>query len=49
MAWKNWGLMFPPHLTNAPCIQLRRDDQRRVGQALGQILSHWAGEREGKY
>lgn len=34
-----------PSYNKCPCIQLRRDYQRSVGQ----ILNHWAGEREGRY
>lgn len=40
--------MFLPHINNkCPCTQQVRDYQRSVDLALGQILNHEAGEREG--
>lgn len=38
--------VFPSH-NKYSCIQLRRAYQKSVGLALGQILNHRAGKREG--
>lgn len=37
----------PPSHNKCPCIQLRRNYQSSVDLALGQILNHRTGEREG--